>query len=152
MFCYFCTKKNKMVTIEVKLASPDFGFDGSDASGHVVKMDTSTADGGKNYGVSPMQSLLVALGGCSGIDIVGILKKKKQAFTTIAMTIKGTREPGKLPSLWQTIHIQFAIGGNVDRAKAEHAITLSIDKYCSVAETLRRSGSSITWTLDLIDK
>jgi putative redox protein len=91
-----------------------------------------------------MQSLLMALGGCSGIDVVSILNKQRQAFTTLQIRVSGEREQGRPPALWKQAHMQFFIPG-VDLAKAEHAAKLSIEKYCSVAETLRRAGCVITW-------
>ncbi len=61
------------------------------------------------------------------------------------MKITGEREKDKDPSLWETVHIVFEITGNIDSDKAYRACALSIDKYCSVAQTLKRSGTKITW-------
>lgn len=138
-----------MYTIEVVRTLADFGFDMKDASGHIVKTDTSDESGGKNYGARPMQLLLMGLGGCSGIDVVSILKKQRQEIVYFKMTIKGQREADKIPSLWEKVYVSFELGGKIDEEKARHAITLSIDKYCSVAETLRRAGCTITWDLVL---
>ena len=136
-----------MITIEVIRKEGDFGFEATDANGHVVHLDTSDETGGTNFGIRPMQSLLMGLGGCSGIDIVSILKKQRLTIEAFSMKIKGEREKGKEPSLWETIHIDFELKGNIEPEKAERACALSINKYCSVAETLRRSGTRITWTV-----
>ena len=136
-----------MNIIEINRVSGDFGFEAKDANGHVVKLDTSDETGGVNFGVRPMQSLLMGLGGCSGIDIVSILKKQRLTVEGLSMAIKGEREKGKEPSLWETVHIDFHLKGNMDQDKAERACALSINKYCSVAETLRRSGTKITWSV-----
>ncbi len=64
--------------VEVRRVNNDFGFEGKDATGHTVKMDSSPESGGHDFGIRPMQMLLMGLGGCSGIDIVSILKKQKQ--------------------------------------------------------------------------
>ncbi len=135
--------------IEIDLVQPDYGFEAKDESGHIVKFDTTPDHGGQNFGVRPMQSLLMALGTCSGIDVISILKKKRQTIATYKMVIKGEREPGKVPSLWQTIHMSFYLSGEIEADKAEHAVSLSIDKYCSVAETLRRAGCTITWDIKI---
>jgi len=95
--------------------------------------------------VRPMQVLLMGLGGCSGIDIVSILKKQRQKVDSFSMKIEGDRFAGKEPSLWEKIHIVFELKGDIDPEKARKACELSADKYCSVAETLRCSGTSITW-------
>ncbi len=134
-----------MNRIEVERVNDDFGFEAKDAHGHVVKIDTSPETGGKNFGARPMQMLLMALGGCSGIDIVSILKKQRQTVESFHMEINGEREHGPDATLWKTVHIVFVLKGNIDEDKARKACTLSIEKYCSVAATLRKAGCKITW-------
>ncbi|MFY8128392.1 MAG: OsmC family protein [Chitinophagaceae bacterium] len=133
-----------MQTITLKLAQKDFGFEATDEAGTIIKLDTSPDHGGKNYGARPMQMLLMALGGCSGIDVISILKKQKVELRNYEMIIKGEREQGKEPALWKTVDVTFVIDANVTQEKAERAVQLSIDKYCSVAETLRLAGATIT--------
>jgi putative redox protein len=82
---------------------------------------------------------------------VSILKKQRLTIDALFIKIDGEREKGKEPSLWETIHINFELKGNMDKEKAERACALSINKYCSVAETLRRSGTKITWEVNLIE-
>jgi putative redox protein len=136
-----------MNRIDVKRKKGDFGFEATDANGHVITLDTSDETGGINFGFRPMQSLLAGLGGCSGIDIVSILKKQRLIVEEFSMRIQGEREKGKEPSLWESVHIDFEFKGNIDKDKADRACALSINKYCSVAETLRRSGTKITWNV-----
>ncbi|MBZ5857345.1 OsmC family protein [Flavihumibacter profundi] len=138
-----------MVTIDIIRQSGDFGFEATDAAGHTVRMDTSPEGGGNNYGVRPMQMVLMGLGGCSGIDVVSILKKQRQEITYFSMHIEAERETGKEPHLWKSARIVFTIGGNIDEDKAKRAAQLSMEKYCSVAETLRRSGTEISWEVRL---
>src|ERR1051326_539358 len=125
-----------MFHIEVNRVNGDYGFEAKDAGGHIARMDTSPETGGENFGVRPMQMLLMGLGGCSGIDIVSILKKQRQTIDSFSMKIEGEREPGKEPSLWKDVTIIFELTGNIDPDKAKRAVELSMDKYCSVAETL----------------
>ncbi len=139
-----------MVTIQINRVEGDFGFEAKDTNGHTLRLDTSDETGGNNFGVRPMQSLLMGLGGCSGIDIISILKKQRLIPEEFSMKIKGEREKGKEPSLWESVHIDFELKGNIDKEKAERACALSINKYCSVAETLRRSGTKITWNVNII--
>lgn len=139
----------KMALIELERVKGDFGFEARDLSGHVIRMDTKPEMGGENFGVRPMQALLMGLGGCSGIDIVSILKKQRQEITGFKMYIDGERAPGKEPSIWESAHIVFELSGNIDPEKARKACELSMEKYCSVAETLRLAGGKITWELKL---
>jgi len=134
-----------MIQIEVNRAHGDFGFEAKDAAGHIARMDSSPETGGENFGIRPMQMLLMGLGGCSGIDIVSILKKQRQNVEGFRMLIEGDREPGKEPSLWANIHMVFELKGTIDPDKAKKACELAMDKYCSVAATLKEARCAITW-------
>jgi putative redox protein len=138
-----------MVEINLHRKEGDFGFEATDANGHVVRLDTSDETGGVNFGVRPMQMLLMGLGGCSAIDIVMILKKQRQTIEDFSIKITGQREPGKEPSLWETVKITFFLKGTIDKEKAERACQLSMDKYCSVAATLMKSGTSLSWDVQV---
>ena len=134
-----------MTKIELKRVDDAFAFEGKDSSGHTVRLDAAEEIGGHNSGIRPMQLLLMSLGGCSGVDIVSILKKQRQEITNFNIVIEGERELGKEPALWKQINVVFQFSGNVDEEKANKACALSIDKYCSVAATLRAAGCVIDW-------
>jgi putative redox protein len=138
-----------MIEINLKRKNGDFGFEATDANGHTALMDSSAESGGLGSGIRPMQMLLMGLGGCSAIDIVMILKKQRQQMDDFSIRITGEREPGKEPSLWQTVTIIFYLTGKMDAEKAARACELSMNKYCSVAETLKRSGTILKWEMVL---
>jgi putative redox protein len=138
-----------MALIELERVNEEYGFEAKDEAGHIVRMDTKPENGGQNFGVRPMQMLLMGLGGCSGIDIISILKKQRQEVTGFKMHIDGERAPGKEPSIWESAHVVFELSGNIDPEKARKACELSMDKYCSVAETLRLAGGKITWEVKI---
>jgi putative redox protein len=140
-----------MIRIELDRVNGDFGFDAKDAYGHTVRLDSSPESGGTNFGVRPMQMLLMGLGGCSGIDIVSILNKQRQTVDSFHMTIDGERQKGKEPTLWETVNIVFDLKGDIDPDKAKKACQLSMDKYCSVAATLREAGCTISWEVVVND-
>jgi putative redox protein len=139
-----------MIEINLTRVNAEFGFEATDANGHSVTMDTSPETGGFNFGFRPMQLLLVGLGGCSGIDIGTILKKQRQVVEGFSMKIQGERQKGKEITLWESVHIFFELKGNIDPEKAYRACELAMKKYCSVAETLRLSGTAITWEVNII--
>jgi putative redox protein len=141
-----------MVKIELERVNGDYGFEAKDQSGHIVKTDTSPDGGGEDFGVRPMQMLLMALGSCSGIDIVMILNKQRQEINAFSMKIEAERESGKTPALWKNIHINFMLKGDISPEKAQRACELSINKYCSVAETLRLAGCKISWEVKVENK
>ena len=139
-----------MTRIEIKRVDDDYAFEAIDTNNHSLRMDAAEAIGGHNSGIRPMQTLLSGLGGCSGVDIISILKKQRQEVKDFEMVINGEREAGKEPSLWKHIHIQFRFTGSVDAEKAAKACALSIDKYCSVAATLRAAGCVIEWDVEVV--
>ena len=139
-----------MILINVERVDNEIGFLATDSTGNTLKMDASAEFGGNNNGVRPMQTLLMALAGCSGIDIVNILKKQKQTFAVFKIQVQGEREANKEPSLWKNVHINFQFSAEVDIEKAKKACTLSLDKYCSVAATLRAAGCLITFNVETI--
>ena len=136
-----------MITVELSREQLDYGFVATDMSHHQVKMDTSPETGGKNYGFRPMQMLLAALAGCSAIDVISILNKQRQTVSDYRMKVSGERETGVEPSLWRTVEVAFYLFGDIDETKAQRAAALSIEKYCSVAATLRAAGAKISWTV-----
>src|SRR3954462_2421639 len=141
-----------MVKIELQRVQGDYGFEATDANGHKVQIDSSPEAGGINFGVRPMQLLLMGLGGCAGIDIVSILKKQRQVVEGFDIKIEGEREAGVEPSLWKTVNVVFELKGDIDLEKARKACALSMDKYCSVAATLKQAGAGITWDVRVLEK
>lgn len=87
-----------------------------------------------------MQLLISALGGCSTIDIINILKKQRQELIDIKVEIEAEREQEKVPALFSNIHVRFILFGNIDKSKAQKAVELSMDKYCSVAKILEKTA------------
>lgn len=124
----------------------NFHFEALNEGGQKVNLDASPAIGGENKGARPMELLIMGLGGCSGIDVINILKKQKIELEDLKIKINAEREPDAIPSLFQTIHVNFAFKGEVDKNKAERAVALSMDKYCSVAKTLEKTAK-ITYDL-----
>ena len=136
-----------MIKVELTRVHGDYGFEVKDAYGQSVKIDNSPEHGGDGFGVRPMQMVLMALAGCSGMDVISILKKQRQNVTGYKTIVYGEREPGVEPSVWKHVELEFIINGDVEQGKAERAVELSINKYCSVAETLRRAGATIKWNV-----
>ncbi len=119
---------------------------GTDVNGRAAVM-TGGADG---PGVSPMQMLLLGLGGCSMVDVVSILQKQRQPLEDIEIEIDGQRAT-ELPRPWETIHLHYIVTGRgLDPKKVERAIELSVEKYCGAHATL--SGvAKITHDFELRD-
>jgi putative redox protein len=116
-------------------------------SGHALLLD---ADRERNSGPGPMELLLVALGGCTGADVVSILKKKRQQLTALEMRVEGERAP-EPPMVWTRLKVHYRlVGKSLDPRAVEHALELSRTKYCSVAATLARTAS-IEWSHTIVE-
>lgn len=135
--------------IELNRLDDAFHFEAKNETGNIAFMDAGENIGGHNKGVRPMQMLLMGLGGCSAIDIVLILKKQKQIIESFEISIDGEREKEKEPSLWETIQVHFKFTGQIDKEKAERAVQLSMDKYCSVSKTLEIAGAKISYKVSI---
>ena len=135
-----------MIKVELERVKGDFGFVARDGAGHKMHLDSSAENGGSDSGIRPMQTLLMALGACSGIDIISILKKQGQHPLLFSITIEGERQQVGSVSLWKRVHVTFRFSGELSADKVKRACGLSIEKYCSVAQTLRLAGADISWT------
>jgi putative redox protein len=135
--------------IEINRLNNTFHMEALNETGAKIEMDSSTDHGGNDLGFRPMQLLLAGIGGCSAIDVIEILKKQRQDLKDIKITVSGEREPDKVPSLWQAIHVHYKLFGSIDENKAKQAIELSVNKYCSVAKTLEQTAE-ITYSFEVI--
>lgn len=133
-----------------------FHFEAKNEDGCIVHMDAAEKMGGKNQGVRPMQMLLMAAAGCSAIDIISILKKQKQEISSFEIEVTGEREKitaeKGAAAVFTDIEIFFNLKGKIDFRKAQRAVELSIEKYCSAIKTLRLAGAEIKYKLRVNDQ
>jgi putative redox protein len=110
-------------------------FLGSDTSGHTIVYDSADEVA---KGIGPMRALLTSLGACTGMDIVAILKKRKQKLKSLKVLVSGERPEHALPKPWTSIHIKYLLSGDsLDSRFVEEAIRDSTEKFCSVGATLQ---------------
>lgn len=127
-------------TARVVLVGP-MRFDGESGAGSRIVMDVGEQDGGQNAGPSPMELLLVALAGCTGMDVISILRKKRQNVTGYTVSVRGVRRE-EHPQTFTTITVEHTVTGNGIRPDAvQRAIELSETKYCPVGATLAKTAS-----------
>jgi putative redox protein len=134
------SKENAMIEAKVTLIK-EMQFTGTATSGHTLIMDADDESGGTNAGFRPMELLLVGFGGCSGMDVISILRKKRQQVTSLAINVKGEKADSA-PKIYKEVHIEYIVTGKgLEPQAVERAITLSLDKYCSVGATLAKAGT-----------
>ncbi len=134
--------------IELNLLNNAYHFEAKNESGNTVNIDASPSIGGLGLGARPMELLIMGLGGCSGIDVLNILRKQKIEPSDFKIKISAEREKDATPSLFTNIHVKFIFKGPIDESKAKRAIELSMDKYCSVAKTLEKTAK-ITYEMEI---
>ncbi len=116
----------------------DLQFVAQDETPVEVMLQGSAKDGAQRSALSPMQMVLAAVGGCTAMDVVAILKKQKQEYDSLTVNVHGERS-NDIPKVFTRISIQFVFEGTVDPTKAMRAATLSAEKYCSVSHMLQAS-------------
>ena len=120
-------------------------------SGFTLKMDAHPSVGGEDDGFRPMELLLVGLGGCTGMDVVSILRKKRQAISGFEIQLHADQAKD-FPHVFTNITIKYIIRGQgVDPKAVERAIELSATKYCS-AHAMLEQAATITSTYEIIDE
>ena len=113
-----------------------FRFESSDSHGHTLTLDAPQSDGAPFDGFMPGDMLLTALAGCSGIDVVNILKRMRQQVAGVEISVKGRQNPDP-PWTWEDIEIHYTIrGSDLKEHLVRRAINLSENKYCSIGATI----------------
>jgi putative redox protein len=127
--------------ITLERVNENFHFQLKNDRGHLVNVDARPEYGGNDIGPSPMELVLMGVAGCSGIDMISILKKQRQEITSFKAEVEGERVPVGDASPFKTIHVVFYLEGSIDEEKAARAAQLSFDKYCSVSKTLEPTAT-----------
>ncbi len=111
-------------------------FVARDDRGHAFVVDTTTDVGGLNQGITPGRLLLIALAGCTGMDVISILKKKQQKVSSFEVAVWGDQAPD-YPRKFVKIKVEYRIKAkDIETEAVERAIRLSEEKYCLIRATL----------------
>jgi putative redox protein len=119
-------------------------FDGIASSGHSI-----VVDGDKAGGNSPMELVLIGLCGCTAYDVVSILQKKREPFTSLEVRAQAERASAP-PSVYTEIKLMYRVGGKVSHKAVEDAVRLSKEKYCSVSAMLEKTAK-LTAEIEYLD-
>jgi len=110
-------------------------FQGIAENGNTITFD---GDSAHKHGPSPMETVLMALCSCTSVDVVSILKKKRQEITGLRVSANGTQAPAP-PRVFTHIKLTYAVRGKLSRKAVEDAVSLSKNKYCSVSKMLEKA-------------
>lgn len=115
-------------------------FEATFSTGHTITMDTSVDQGGTDEGPRPVEMVLAGLAGCTGMDVLAILRKKRQEVTALNVSVQGERRE-EHPRMFTRIHVLYeVVGKGIDIEAVRQAVLLSEEKYCSVAAMLRKAA------------
>jgi putative redox protein len=127
-----------------------FHFEGKGISDVGIPIDGSTEIGGRNAGARPMELVLMGLGSCGAMDIISILKKQRQDLKDLKINIDSERDYDQTPAVFKEIKVEFIFYGKLEENKVEKAVTLSMEKYCSVSAMLEKTAK-ITYSFQIIE-
>ncbi len=134
----------------VRLEGAGMAFLATSGSGHTVRMDTHVEDGGADSAPSPVELVLMALGGCAGMDVISILRKMREDVTGYRIEVHGVRA-SEHPQVYTAIEVVHIVTGHgVKPGSVERAVALSAEKYCSVSAMLAR-GASVSHRFEVVE-
>ena len=127
----------------------DMAFEAG-VTGHTVRMDATADFGGKDSGCRPKQLLLASIAGCSGMDVVSLLRKTRQPLTWFDIKVEGELSEGH-PVHYSSITMvyRFKDGDALDRDKVEKAVSMSQERYCGVS-ALFKMAIPVTWRIEYL--
>jgi putative redox protein len=129
--------------------SHDRVFIGESGTGHAVVMSALGADG-RSLGPSPMEMVLIGMGGCTSYDVVDILEKGREAIEGCVAELEAERAP-EVPKVFTRIHVHFIVSGRgLNPDKVARAVALSAEKYCSATLMLQKTAE-VTHDFEIVD-
>ena len=129
----------------------DMAFTGVNDEGFLLPMDSKKAAGGHDMGFRPLQLMAIGLAGCTGMDVISILKKKRQEVTQFEVNAEVERA-SEHPKVFTKIVLAYKVTGkNIDPQALERAVELSETKYCG-AQAMLRQTAEITHTITIVQE
>jgi putative redox protein len=122
----------------------------ADVEGHKINLDIEVENGGDNQGAKPKPLMMVSLGGCTGIDVVSILKKMKVELETFNILIEADMTE-EHPKVYKNMHVIYEFKGkDLPLDKIERAVELSREKYCGVS-AMYKKAFDMTYEIKILD-
>ena len=125
-------------------------FVGESGSGHAVVMSSAGGADGRTLGASPMELVLMGMGGCTAFDVIHILEKSREPVADCFAELEADRADDD-PKVFTRVHVRFVVAGHgLNRNKVERAVSLSAEKYCSASAMIAKTAD-ITYHVEIID-
>lgn len=120
----------------------DLLLEAENDSGNTIILDSSEAVGGKNRGPRPLQLMLMSLAGCTSMDVISILQKKREPLQDFRVIVRA-EQADEHPRVYTKIHIEYVATGDIKETSLQRAIELSEQIYCP-AQAMLRSAAEIS--------
>ena len=142
----------KVINAELNYANEGIRFESS-VNGHTITMDGSiSGEEVDTKGASPMEIMLQSVAGCSGMDVVSILQKKRKTINDLKIEITGEKRD-EHPSIYTKAHLKYTLTSpDAEMKDLNRSIELSQDKYCGASEMFKLAGCEVTWEASLINE
>ena len=139
------------MSIKVEWRKQGYQFEAKNSVGGKIRMDGDGVLQGIEGGIAPFELLLAGVGACSAVDVLMILKKQRQIIESLEVQVEPEKTKNDIGySEYKRIHMHYTLKGSVDLAKAQKALKLSVEKYCSVSKALEKA-SEISYSVEIID-
>lgn len=126
-------------------------FEGASDSGHTLVLDAAAEVGGADKGFRPMELMAISLAGCTAMDVISILRKKRQEVASFEVKVEAPRA-SEHPHVFTEMEITYVLRGKgIDPAAVERAMKLSEDRYCP-AQAMLRKAAPITLKYEIIEE
>ncbi len=135
--------------IHLKRINDAVRFEASNERGHSVIIEGGRSVGGEDQAPYPTELLMMSHAACTAIDVVELLKKMRQPLQHLEIELDGQRAQDQIPKLFTAIHLHYKLYGDIDSSKADKAISLSVEKYCTVSKMIDQIAK-ITYTFEII--
>ena len=139
------------MSIKVEWRQEGYQFEAENTVGGKIRMDGDGVLQGIEGGIAPFELLLAGVGACSAVDVLMILQKQRQTIKSLVVQVEPEKIKNEIGySEYKSIHMHYTLVGAIDQAKAEKALKLSVEKYCSVSKALEKA-SKISYSVEIKD-
>ncbi len=140
------------MSIKVEWRQEGYQFEAENTVGGKIRMDGDGVLQGIEGGIAPFELLLAGVGACSAVDVLMILQKQRQTIKSLVVQVEPEKIKNEIGySEYKSIHMHYTLVGAIDQAKAEKALKLSVEKYCSVSKALEKA-SKISYSVEIKDE
>lgn len=140
------------MSIKVEWRQEGYQFEAENTVGGKIRMDGDGVLQGIEGGIAPFELLLAGVGACSAVDVLMILQKQRQTIKSLVVQVEPEKIKNEIGySEYKSIHMHYTLVGAIDQTKAEKALKLSVEKYCSVSKALEKA-SKISYSVEIKDE